>query len=166
MQVVKKTAEGATAPMPEQPMVRWTLAVVSALALIYGFWFGRSKDANGVSVAAALAVGVLLLIVAIGGQLPSSLKVGDVEVKLDQARADGAREGAKLAATAATGMSAGDIEKAAQQALGSIRDPSSLQRALQAVHTSADVVREAASTEPADLDGDKRQELMARLATA
>jgi hypothetical protein len=141
--------------------VRVILALLALLAFAYGFWFGLSKDVNGVSVAAALAVGALFLIVALAGMLPSSLKVGDFEVKLDQARADGATQGAKLAA-AATGMSQGQLQQAAEQVLD-IRDNNSLMRALRAVHTSADVVRQAAALEPDQLDENKRKELLAML---
>ncbi|HEY7100529.1 MAG TPA: hypothetical protein VH573_02690 [Mycobacteriales bacterium] len=165
---LRRVPDGAARPAPlapavEQPIVRWIVAVAAVASLGYGFVLGSDDDSNGVTVAAALAVGVLLLVVALAGQLPSSLKVGDVELKLDQARADGVRDGAKLAAKAATGMSTADIEQAATQALGSIRDPDSLSRARTAVHASADVVRAAANTDPAVLPS-QRESLLAELA--
>jgi hypothetical protein len=170
MSVLKKTAtvpgeSKALMPMAEQPAVRWVLAVIAAGALAYGFWFGRDKDVDGVAIAAALAVGLLLLVVALAGQLPSSLKVGDIEVKLDQVRADGLRDGAKMAAIAAGEVSQDNSEMAAHQALRSIRDPDLRNRTLHAVCTAAEVVREAAGTEPAALDDRKGRELMAKLAT-
>lgn len=158
--------KGQPAPVPEQPVVRCGLALIAAGALAYGFRFGVDNKASGVAVAAALAVGLLLLVVALAGQVPSTLKVGDVEVKLDQARAEGARDGAKLAANAAMGMSYEEIEEAAQQALGSIRDAQSLRRALQAVHSCADVAREVGTAAPDQIDAGKRADLLARLAKA
>jgi hypothetical protein len=109
---------------------------------------------------------MLLLIIALAGEVPSSLKVGDVELMIDRARADGARDGAKLTAKAAMGMSASEIEEAAQHALGSISDPESLKRALQAIHASSDVARTIGSAEPAQIDADKRATLLAQLAKA
>ena len=152
-------------PVVERRTVRSVLAIASLAALGYGFRLGMNKDISGVTVAAALGVGVLFLVVALAGSLPSSLKVGDFEIKLDQAWADGATQGAKLAATAATGMSQDQLQVAAEQAVGSIRDADSMMRALKAVRTSAEVVREIAALTPDQLDDSKKKDLLDRLVT-
>ncbi len=149
--------------MVQQPVIRWTLVAGALLAFGYGAWLGTDKGANGVAVAAGFSVGLVLLIVALAGQLPSSIKVGEVQLDLyGQGKADGLTEGAKLVAKAAAGVSSGQVVSAADQALPP-RAPRAA--ALNAVRVAADVVHEAAETDPAKV-GDRRADFMERIASA
>lgn len=77
--------------------LRWTLRAAAAAgavsALGYAFVLGWRTDANGVVTAAAFAVGFLFATFALAGVVPANIKIGDVEVKLQQARENGAHEG-------------------------------------------------------------------------
>jgi hypothetical protein len=77
--------------------LHWCLRAMAALgaisALLYASLLGWRTDANGVVVAAAFAVGFLFATFALAGVVPANIKVGDVEVKLQQARDSGAEEG-------------------------------------------------------------------------
>jgi hypothetical protein len=54
---------------------------------------GWRTNANGVVTAAAFAVGFLFATFTLADVVPAKIKVGDVEVKLQQARQRGAEEG-------------------------------------------------------------------------
>ena len=62
-------------------------------------------------------------------------------------------------------MSQDQLQVAAEQAVGSIRDADSMMRALKAVRTSAEVVREIAALTPDQLDDSKKKDLLDRLVT-
>jgi hypothetical protein len=87
------------------------LGAVSALG--YASMLGWRTNANGVVTAAAFAIGFLFATFALAGVVPANIKIGDVEVKLQQARENGADEGRVegLAAGAAIskGVAAGDL---------------------------------------------------------
>jgi len=136
--------------MVEKAPVRALLAGVGILALGYGAWRGMDSETSGVTVAASFAIAILLLIVAIGGQLPASLKVGDVSVELyAQAKAEGVRQGAKLAATAAMGVDPSQVTASAKKEFpDSQQTTSSVTAALAALHTAAEVVNESARSDP------------------
>src|SRR5205823_12418116 len=97
--------------------LQWYLRALSALgavsALVYAALLGWRTNANGVVTAAAFAIGFLFATFALAGVVPANIKVGDVEVKLQQAREHGADEGRVegLAAGAAISKSvaAGDL---------------------------------------------------------
>lgn len=98
--------------------LQWYLRALSALgavsALGYASVLGWRTNANGVVTAAAFAIGFLFATFALAGVVPANIKVGDVEVKLQQARENGADEGRVegLAAGAAISKSVatGDLE--------------------------------------------------------
>lgn len=125
--------------------VRICLALLGIAALGYGAWIGTKTAASGVTVAAAFGIAILLLVVAIEGQLPASLKVGDVSIEMyAQGKAEGVAQGAKIAAKAAalpenevSGLIANAIPESA-------RNASALSAATQA---AAQVVREAAGSD-------------------
>jgi hypothetical protein len=97
--------------------LQWHLRSLAGLGavgvLVYGAALGWRTEANGVATAAAFAVGSLFAIIALAGVVPSNIKVGDVEVKLDEARESGIHEGHAegLAAGAAISgqVAAGDL---------------------------------------------------------
>lgn len=64
-------------------------------ALGFGGWLAYSNH-SGVATAAIFAVAIIFAIVAIGGTLPASIKVGDVSVALQQARDDGMKAGVSV----------------------------------------------------------------------
>ena len=145
--------KGQLAPMPEQPLVRFVLAVMALGAFAYGFLNGVSKDASEVAVAAALAVGLLLLVVVLAGQLPSSLKLSETSTS------SWTRRGPRGPSTAPSwppmplwGESRGHRGGRSAGAGIHWRDGQSLSRALQAVHSCADVAREVGSAAPNQLD--------------
>jgi hypothetical protein len=91
-----------------------TLSALGAVsALGYASVLGWRTNANGVVTAAAFAIGFLFATFALAGVVPANIKIGDVEVKLQQARENGADEGRVegLAAGAAIskGVAAGDL---------------------------------------------------------
>jgi hypothetical protein len=97
--------------------LHWQLRAVSGLgasaALAYAAALGWQPHASGVATAAAFAVGFLFATFALSGTVPANIKVGDVEIKLDQARADGEQTGHVAGFTAGTAISrqvaAGDL---------------------------------------------------------
>jgi hypothetical protein len=98
--------------------LQWYLRTLSALgaisALVYAALLGWRTNANGVVTAAAFAVGFLFATFALAGVVPANIKIGDVEVKLQQARENGAEEGRVEGLAAGTAISkrvaAGDLE--------------------------------------------------------
>ena len=74
---------------------RVVAAVVGVVTLAYAFLLGWHETAEGVATAAAFAVALFTLIFALAGVVPASVKVGDVEVKLQQAKEEGKKEGAE-----------------------------------------------------------------------
>lgn len=97
--------------------LHWGLRAMAALgavsALVYASLLGWRTNANGVVTAAAFAIGFLFATFALAGVVPATIKIGDVEVKLQQARESGVEEGRVegLAAGAAIseGVAAGDL---------------------------------------------------------
>jgi hypothetical protein len=77
--------------------LQWYLRAAAALgaisALGYASVLGWRSNANGVVTAAAFAVGFLFATFALAGVVPANIKIGDVEVKLQQEREKGADEG-------------------------------------------------------------------------
>ena len=149
--------------MVDKTFVRASLAIVGVLALGYGAWRGMDSKTSGVTVAAAFAIALLLLIVAISGQLPASLKVGDVSVELyAQAKAEGVRQGAKLTATAAMGTDPSHVTALAKKEFpDSQQTTSSVTAALAALHAAAEVVGESARSEPEEVQQMRDQHLQA-----
>ncbi len=73
--------------------LRSAAAVAAVSALVYAAVLGWRTDANGVVTAAAFAVGFLFATFALAGVVPASIKIGDVELKMQQERKDAADEG-------------------------------------------------------------------------
>jgi hypothetical protein len=154
---------GSGPSVVHRPVVRWSLFIGALLAIGYGAWLGTGKGASGVAIAAGFGFGLVLLIVALAGQLPSNLKVGEVQLDLyGQGKADGMAEGAKLVAKAAAGMSPDQAVTAADQNLPP-RAPR--KAALNAVKVAAGVVQQAAATDPDKLT-DAKADLLERIASA
>jgi hypothetical protein len=68
-------------------------ALAALVSLSYAFVLGWRADVSGIAVAAAFAVGFLFATFALSGVVPASIKVGDVELRLAQAKEDGRHEG-------------------------------------------------------------------------
>lgn len=73
--------------------LRGAAALVAVSALGYAAVLGWRTDANGVVTAAAFTVGFLFATFALAGVVPASIKIGDVELKMQQEREDAADEG-------------------------------------------------------------------------
>jgi len=97
--------------------LKWHLRAVAGLgavsALGYASVLGWRTDANGVVTAAAFAVGFLFATFALAGVVPASIKIGDVELKMQQELADAADEGRvqglEAGAVISKGVAAGDL---------------------------------------------------------
>lgn len=89
--------------------LQWYLRAAAAVgaigALGYAFVLGWRADANGVATAAAFAVGFLFATFALAGVVPANVKIGDVEVKLQQARDSGTQKGRVEGLTAGAAIS-------------------------------------------------------------
>jgi hypothetical protein len=137
---------------------RGLAALGAVIALVYGGILGWRENSDGIATAAAFAVGLLFAILALTGILPASIEVGDVELKLEQARQQGKVEGETL------GMAQGAIKIGEVAAL---RDPSDVlqemtaalpaeapdelkQRAREAIEKAVDVTATAAAAKPDD----------------
>jgi hypothetical protein len=70
------------------PWQRVVALILMALTLGFGAYLAYRNN-NGVGTAAVFAVALIMLIAGFGGVLPTSLKVGDVEVAIDEARMQG-----------------------------------------------------------------------------
>lgn len=110
------------------PLVRGLVAFGAVVAFGYAGTIGWRTNANGVVVAAAFAVGFLFAVFALAGVVPSHIKVGDVEVQLQQAwesgagkgRVEGLTAGTELSKGVATGdLPVGQVEEAVYAALTS-----------------------------------------------
>lgn len=103
--------ERVAVPLQGYLRVAATLGALSALG--YAAVLGWRPEANGVVTASAFAVGFLFATFALAGVVPANIKIGDVEVKLQQARERGMQEGRVegLAAGAAISknVAAGDL---------------------------------------------------------
>lgn len=113
--------------------LRTAAALGAVSALVYASVLGWRTDANGVVPAAAFAVGFLFATFALAGVVPASIKIGDVELKMQQERKDAADEGRvqglEAGAAISKGVAAGElrvdqVEAALRAALTS---PESLQ---------------------------------------
>lgn len=115
------TESSSRAPLPGNRVavqLQWYLRATAALgavsALGYASVLGWRSDANGVVTAAAFAVGFLFATFALAGVVPATVKVGDVEVKLQQARENGADEGRveglAVGAAISKSVAAGDLD--------------------------------------------------------
>ncbi|MBV9141702.1 MAG: hypothetical protein JO115_12420 [Pseudonocardiales bacterium] len=100
---------GNRVAVPLQGYLRILSAVAAVSALGYAAVLGWRTNANGVVTAAAFAVGFLFATFALAGAVPTSIKIGDVEVKLQQARENGAVEGLTAGAAISKGVAAGDL---------------------------------------------------------
>lgn len=78
------------------PWQKITALVLMVATLGLGTYLALKND-NGVGTAAVFAMSLILLIIGFGGVLPTSLKVGDVEVAMQQAQQEGANAVAKVA---------------------------------------------------------------------
>ncbi len=104
--------------------LKWHLRTAAGLgavsALGYAAVLGWRTDANGVVTAAAFAVGFLFATFALAGVVPASIKIGDVELKMQQELADAANEGRvqglEAGATISKGVAAGDLPVAQVEA--------------------------------------------------
>jgi hypothetical protein len=74
---------------------RVTSALVGAATLVFAAVLAWHEDTEGVASAAAFGVAFFALIFAFAGVVPASVKVGDIEVKVQQAKEDGKEEGKK-----------------------------------------------------------------------
>jgi hypothetical protein len=72
---------------------RGLAALGAVVALLYAGVLGLRENSDGIATAAAFAVGLLFALVALTGVVPASIKVGDVELKLEQAKQQGKVEG-------------------------------------------------------------------------
>jgi hypothetical protein len=84
---------GARVAVPLNRYLRSAAALAAVSALGYAAVLGWRTDANGVVTAAAFAVGFLFATFALAGVVPASIKIGDVELKMQQERKDAADEG-------------------------------------------------------------------------
>lgn len=92
--------------------------------MIYACVLAWREEAEGVATAAAFAVALLALIFALAGVVPASIRVGDVEFKIQQAKDEGKEEGglegfvagAKVAAEVRAGRMEPDAVAAAAKA--------------------------------------------------
>src|SRR5918998_2029616 len=84
---------GARVAVPLNRYLRSAAALAAMSALGYAAVLGWRTEANGVVTAAAFAVGFLFATFALAGVVPASIKVGDVELKMQQERKDAADEG-------------------------------------------------------------------------
>jgi len=97
--------------------LKWHLRAVAGLgavsALGYASVLGWRTDANGVVTAAAFAVGFLFATFALTGVVPASIKIGDVELKMQQELVNAANEGRvqglEAGAAISKGVAAGDL---------------------------------------------------------
>jgi hypothetical protein len=76
-----------------EPQWRFAAGVVGVGTLIYACVLAWHDGAEGVATAAAFAVAFFALIFGLAGVVPASVKVGDVEVKIQQAKQEGREEG-------------------------------------------------------------------------
>jgi hypothetical protein len=83
-----KPAVGSVA-VKLDPWQKALALVLMFLTFAFGSYLAY-KNYNGVGTAAVFAVALILLIVGFGGVLPTNVKVGDVEVAIQQARQEGA----------------------------------------------------------------------------
>jgi hypothetical protein len=125
--------------------IRVPLGLLGVAGFGYAAWLGTDKNISGVTVAAAFAVAMLLLIVAIAGQVPASLKVGDVSLQMyAAAKAEGVQQGAKLAAEAAKGE---DVDKVSDMAASAFPqselETAGVKTALTTVRNEAQAVKAA-----------------------
>jgi hypothetical protein len=74
---------------------RWRVlaGLVGIVGLVFGGVLAWREQTEGLAVASAFAVGLITLIFAFAGVVPASIKVGDVEVQLKQAVAEGKEQG-------------------------------------------------------------------------
>jgi uncharacterized membrane protein len=92
---------GLPAPVPPTGRLaaelegRWRVvaAVVAGLSLVYGGILAWRANTNGVAVAAHFGVGIISFVFALAGVVPASVKLGDLEVKLQQAQEQAREEG-------------------------------------------------------------------------
>jgi hypothetical protein len=73
---------------------RIAAAVFGGGALIFGGALALADKSDGVAVAAAFALAAAMLIFAVMGVVPASIKVGDIDIKLEQAMEAGRQNGA------------------------------------------------------------------------
>jgi hypothetical protein len=120
--------------------------VATTVALLIGFYLAI-RNYNGVGTAAVFAVAFLFGIVAFGGILPTALKVGDVEVMLQNAKQEGKAEGAVQAAQATAQMAkqVAKLEKAPEDVVAQLPVPDDVKPAIK---DALDVVQQAATTDP------------------
>ncbi len=120
----------AAAPPPavHRPAVRLqtgyrvAAAVAAVASLGDAFVLGWRDSADGTAVAAAFVTGFLFASFALAGVVPSSIKVGDVELSLQQAkdagRVEGIGAGTHLAAQVASGqLGVDEVSRALHTAL-------------------------------------------------
>src|SRR5918998_2173880 len=96
---------GARVAVPLNWYLRAAAGLGAVSALGYAAVLGWRTDANGVVTAAAFAVGFLFATFALSGVVPASIKIGDVELKMQQERKDAADEGRVQGLEAGAAMS-------------------------------------------------------------
>jgi hypothetical protein len=126
--------------------------VVMFAAFGFGGWLAF-KNYNGIGTASVFAIGLLFAVAAIGGVLPTSIKVGDVQLAIQNAAADGLVKGAEAAQQVAKGA---EPEQAAGQVVSETL-PSSMHAdvAQQVVERLSDVAeaRDSTPASPPPPDG-------------
>jgi hypothetical protein len=114
------TQSTSRAPLPGGRVavqLKWHLRGAAALgavsALGYAAVIGWRTEANGVVTASAFAIGFLFATFALAGVVPASIKIGDVELKMQQDLEDAANEGRvqglEAGAAISQGVAAGDL---------------------------------------------------------
>jgi hypothetical protein len=118
----------------------------TTVALLVGFYLAM-RNFNGVGTASVFAVAFLFGIVALGGILPAAVKVGDVEVMLQNAkqegRAEGKAEGTVQAVTATAQVAA--LQREPDEVVAQLGVPEDVRST---VKEALDVVQQAATTDP------------------
>jgi hypothetical protein len=157
------------APLPGNRVavqLQWYLRAAAALGAVSAFGYasvlGWRTNANGIVTAAAFAVGFLFATFALAGVVPANIKIGDVEVKMQQARESGADEGRVQGLAAGVsiskGVAAGDlpVDQVTEALHAALTSPESLrvdgidlsvaQLAPSAAHTHVQAVADALTT--------------------
>jgi hypothetical protein len=69
--------------------------ICGAGAFVFGGMLAWQEKSDGIAVASAFAVAAIAFVFGLAGVVPASVKVGDVELALQQAKQQGSEEGQK-----------------------------------------------------------------------
>jgi hypothetical protein len=138
--------------------------LVGIVALAFGAVLAWREESEGIAVASVFAVGLVTLIFALAGVVPANIKVGDVEVQLLQATAEGKKQGKQEGKEegkqegAAAGLQA--VKAVCEKVKEGVLQPEGVEAALtEALSTPAPLDLPAVSAPPldvADLSADAR----------